>query len=405
MRVKAVFSVFGRTLPSGKRVFYYQCYDGKGKRQWAKSTGLTKKTEAVAFCMKLFKEGLLIPEQKVPTFEEFSDGWWDIETSRYLKWRQLHEPMSKGSISIHKYNFEKHIKSYFAKYHLDDITPDVIEAWLLFLTDKGLKHNSVNLQYKTLRLMIGEALRLKLLKNNPCREVKDLKGEEIKRDILTVEEARKLFPPKWSTIWNSEVVYKAHLLAACTGLRIGELCGLKKEFVFEDYIYITGQYTRNGYIPNTKTKYDRNIPIPSQMRLELNSLLQANGDGYVFSDDGGKTPVTVERLNRQFDRALERIGISHEEKLKRNLSFHAWRHFFNTLLLTYNVGQKKVQAVTGHRSTIMTDRYTHFDTRQFTDIRNVQAGLLTIQGPEKDKSEPDKTEMPKVIEVMENVTV
>jgi len=43
MRAKAIFTVFGRRLPSGKRVFYYQCYDEKGKRQWAKSTGLSKK--------------------------------------------------------------------------------------------------------------------------------------------------------------------------------------------------------------------------------------------------------------------------------------------------------------------------------------------------------------------------
>ena len=53
MRIKANFTVFGRKLPSGKRVFYYQCYDGKGRRQYAKSTGLTKKTEAVAYCMRL----------------------------------------------------------------------------------------------------------------------------------------------------------------------------------------------------------------------------------------------------------------------------------------------------------------------------------------------------------------
>ena len=391
MRVKAIFSVFGRILPSGKRVYYYQCYDGKGKRQWAKSTGLTKKTEAVAYCMKLFKEGLLIPEQKVMTFGEFSNGWWNIETCRYLKWRQLHEPISKGSISIHKYNFDKHIKGYFAKFRLDEITPDVIETWLLSLSDKGLKPNSVNIQYKTLRIMLGEAVRLKLLKSaNPCSEVKDLRAEDFKRDILTVEEVRKLFPPDWSAVWNSKVVYKAHLLAACTGLRIGELCGLRGEFVFNDYIYITGQYTRDGYIPNTKTKNNRNIPITSLMRQELEELLQKNESGYVFSDDGGVTPVSTERLNRQYYRALELIGISKEEKKKRNLTFHAWRHFFNTLLRMSNVEDSKVQSITGHRSMRMTDHYTHFDTRKFSEIRDVQDGLLTFKEPKKAKEKPAK---------------
>ena len=113
MRAKAIFTVFRRALPSGKRVYYYQCYDDKDKRQWAKSTGLTKKTEAVKYCMRLFREGLLIPEPKAPTFAEFSQGWWDNETCRYLKWRELHEPLTRGTVDIHQRNFENHIKDYF----------------------------------------------------------------------------------------------------------------------------------------------------------------------------------------------------------------------------------------------------------------------------------------------------
>ncbi|MCL1813203.1 MAG: site-specific integrase [Treponema sp.] len=390
MRAKAIFTVFGRKLPSGKQVYYYQCYDEKGNRQWAKSTGITKKTEAVAYCMKLFRDGLLIPEQKVPTFAEFSAGWWDIETCRYLKWRQLEDPMSPGTIYIHKSNFENHIKDYFAKYHLDEITPDVIKEWRLTMsitdeTKKGLKPKSINLVYISLQLMLGEAVRTKILKTNPCREVKKLKAEEIVRDILSVEEARKLFPPDWSSVWDNKVVFKAHRLAACTGLRVGELLGLKGEFIFDDYIYITGQYNRFGYTPHTKTKHNRNIPITTLMRQELDELLQANGDGFVFSENGGETPIPIYRVNRDFERALERIGIDHDERLKRNLSFHAWRHFFNTLLRMSGVADSKVQSVTGHLSKKMTEHYTHFDTRKFTEIRDAQTELLTHKEPEKAK--------------------
>jgi integrase len=206
-----------------------------------------------------------------------------------------------------------------------------------------------------------------------------LKGVETERDILTVEEVRKIFPHNWSLVWESSVIYKAHKLAACTGLRVGELRGLRGEYVFDDYIHIKGQYTRYGYAAYTKTKHNRNIPISSLMRQELEELMRMNGDGFVFSDDGGKTPVTVERINRQFDRALQRIGISHDEKLKRNISFHAWRHFFNTLLLMSNVADSKVRSITGHRSKKMTEHYTHFDTRQFTEVRDVQTELLTFK--------------------------
>jgi hypothetical protein len=76
-----------------------------------------------------------------------------------------------------------------------------------------------------------------------------------------------------------------------------------------------------------------------------------------------------------------KIGISYEEKLKRNLSFHSWRHFLNTLVLTSNVGLNKVQKVTGHKSLKMTDHYTHFDTTQFTEVVEVQNNLLTFNNP------------------------
>ena len=59
-----------------------------------------------------------------------------------------------------------------------------------------------------------------------------------------------------------------------------------------------------------------------------------------------------------------------------------------------NVADSKVQTVTGHRSNRMTEHYTHFDTRQFTEVRAVQAELLTYDKPKKaggKKSEAAKT--------------
>ena len=242
---------------------------------------------------------------------------------------------------------------------------------------------SINTALQTLKLMPGEAVRGKLLKANPCLEVKELRGEDAVRVILTVEEARKLFPWEWATVRDNNVVYKARKLAACTRLRIGELRGLRGEYVLENHIHITGQYTNTGYVNYTKTKHSRYIPVSPVMRPELEELLAVNGEGYVFSEDGGKTPVTVDQLHRQLDRALKNIGISYEEKRERNLTFHSWRHFLNTLLRMSNVADSKVQAVTGHLTKEMTDHYTHFDTRQFAEVRNVQTELLTFKEPEK----------------------
>jgi integrase len=206
--------------------------------------------------------------------------------------------------------------------------------------------------------------------------VKELKTEETDREILTLEEIRKLFPARWNTVWDSWTAYKANRLAACTGLRIGELRGLRGEYVYDDYILVAGQYTRHGYTPDTKTKTNRNIPINPAVKREIDELAAMNGKGYIFSDDGGVTPVRSELIERQLNKALERIGIDDTERRKRNLTFHAWRHFFNTFLRMANIADSKVQSVTGHRSLKMTEHYTHFDTRQFTEVREVQTALL-----------------------------
>jgi len=411
MRIKATFTLFERTLPSGRSVFYYQCYDPKGRRQWAKSTGLSKKTEANEYCLKLFKEGLLIPEQKKPTFEEFSAGWWDIETCKYLKWRELHEPITESTLIVYQGNFKNHIKDYFSKFKLDEITPLVIENWLVFMKDKGvmrneskrkkkkqfdengfeifevkakklLKAKTINLALFTLKIMLGEAVRQQIIKTNPCDEIKELREEKSERIILSGDEVKKLFPADWSSVWDNETVFKANLLAACAGLRIAELRGLRGDLVFDTYIHIKGQFLGKKYVDYTKTKENRSIPISPVIRKLLDDLLLKNGNGYVFSDDCGKTPLSNNFLNKGLNKALKKIGISYEEKLKRNLSFHSWRHFINTLLRMSNISDSKVQAVTGHSSKGMTEHYTHFDTTKFTEVIDVQTNLLSFFAPE-----------------------
>lgn len=383
MRTKANFSVFGRKLASGKVVFYYQCYDGKGRRTNARSTGLAKKTAAVAYCMALFRAGDLIPRPKCPTFGEYAAGWWNSDTCRYLQWRQLHNKITASTVAIHKTNLDLHIRPFFEKMVLDGITANDIENWLAVLKNKKLKNsgdtlknNTVNLIYRTLRLMMGEAVRRGLITANPTATVKDLENDDRDIEILKLDEVRLLFPPRWETVWDNFVVFKANKLAAFTGMRIGELLGLRGECVFDDYIRVCGQYSRKYGFTETKTKKNRDIPITKVIRADLGELVKLNGEGYLFSEDRGVTPVNRTKMYRGFDAALDKIGIDHNERLRRGISVHGWRHFLNTTLRMANVADSKVQKLTGHRSMKMTEHYTHFDTREFTEVRKVQGGLL-----------------------------
>jgi hypothetical protein len=50
-----------------------------------------------------------------------------------------------------------------------------------------------------------------------------------------------------------------------------------------------------------------------------------------------------------------------------------------------NIPDSKVQSVTGHLTQKQTEHYTHFDTRQFAEVREVQTTLLAAGEGEREK--------------------
>jgi integrase len=173
-------------------------------------------------------------------------------------------------------------------------------------------------------------------------------------------------------------------------MRLGEILGLRGEYVFDEYIHVHGQYDTYGYRP-TKTKATRNIPLAPIIMDELKRLIERNGQGYVFSADGGAAPVYRKLLYKEFHKALEKTGMSQEEIKRRGLSFHSWRHFFNTTLQMANVALSKVQSVTGHKSDRMTEWYTHYDAKEFAEVRGVQEALLLPEKPTGESETGQKT--------------
>ena len=180
--------------------------------------------------------------------------------------------------------------------------------------------------------MFTEAVKRKLIKANPCANVKKLKNDSRTVKILTAEEVKKLFPENPLAIWSGEIYYAANRLASLTGMRPGEVMGLKGEFVFDRYIRVCGQYGKYGYKNHTKTKENRDIPLLPEMLEVLRGLMKKNGNGFVFSENGGAIPVDPLPMRKEFHRALKRIGLTDEEIRARGLSPHSWRHFVNTEL-------------------------------------------------------------------------
>jgi integrase len=272
---------------------------------------------------------------------------------------------------------------FFGDWPLEKISYQDINKWLLGFKKREVKQGDktetrvykntyANTVFGTLNTMLAFAVEQDLIKVNPCGRVRRLKNDRKKIEIIKVGEVQKLFPKKWKTIWDDkEDAYIANKLASLTGMRAGEIMGLRGEYVFDDYIYVCGSYGEYGYGP-TKTKETRFIPLIPEMIALLRKLMKKNGRGYVFSFDGGAKPACRKYFYNEFHRALKRIGIDQNEITRRGLSIHSWRHFLNTELQQQGLSLQQVQAVTGHKSDRMTEDYSHFDARQLVDVMEAQ---------------------------------
>jgi integrase len=126
--------------------------------------------------------------------------------------------------------------------------------------------------------------------------------------------------------------------------------------------------------------------MPARVQAELARLVElnpwGNPDSYVFFSTMPDKPIEAKIITRELYRALRTIGISEGERVRRNLTFHSWRHLFNSILVNARVPSEKIRSVTGHVTPEMTAHYFKLSADGYEDIRAIQAGLFDDDGPE-----------------------
>ncbi len=373
LKYREPYTLFKRKTKSGKNVYYYRTYDLNGRRTTARSTGMTSIGRARHYCQELIERGQLVPDKEM-IFAAYARNWWIWGKCYYIKGKLARSTKEKPSISKRyaedsRARLVNHILPYLGGKRLDQLTVPVIEKWLFALRDK-MSAKSVNNVLSVFRIMMNEAHRQRLIHYNPMNAIKPFSEDPIERGILTIEEMRKVLNPD---IWFNRVHYAMNLLAASTGMRQGEIRGLLNKHYHGYYIHVCHSYDKYG-LKNTKTNEVRDIPIPSRVSEIIDEVNTHNG--FVFSFSCGKNPVHRQRLTESLYVALEKIGISPDERKARNITFHSWRHFFNTYLRAANISDAKIQAVTGHRTQTITENYTKFRMDDYKEVIEVQEGLF-----------------------------
>lgn len=246
---------------------------------------------------------------------------------------------------------------------LGKITNDDIN--LYFESLQGLIAYSTAKRIRSVLNQVFElAVKEKIFNKNPVHNIK-LKESYFKetrdRNFLSADEI-KLFinyiDSKEKEPLDIMLIFIIH-----TGLRVGELLGLKWSDIRNDYIYITNNRVRNGhsYIckkPKSKAGI-RKIPLSDKAKEILNyfSSLENKNEEFVFVQKNGKLPER-EVLRYHLNKACKESGVP-------TVSIHELRHSFGSLLLAKGVDIKVVSTLMGHSSISITySIYIHLTDSQ-----------------------------------------
>jgi len=195
------------------------------------------------------------------------------------------------------------------------------------------------------------------------------------RGTLTVDEISRIA----ALTGESPRIRCAVLLGGLCGLRLGEIRGLEWSDIHEEEGYIDVQHNyvdaREGS-KAPKCGSARKVPLPVVVwnALELVRATQHEDTLYVIGDFAGKKPIDKKMLEVGFYAMLYKIGVDEDERKERNLVFHGLRHSFVTNSRAEGMKDIVIQAIAGHRSATMMDRYTHAEN--LIDFTTARLALL-----------------------------
>lgn len=281
---------------------------------------------------------------------------------------------------------ENHLIPYFGKQKIGSISEADIRKYILFLHSKGRLDGTGGLTLKTIRDVI---LVLKLALEYAYREnvipllnwslIDYPKDNDIHRVIsLSKEEEQKLIQSIYLDLKRKPA---GILICLMTGLRIGELCGLKMSDISlaEKTISVNRTVQRiydkrkgsshiNIGLPKTSSSF-RVIPYPSLLGKILEKFYSDNPEVYFLT---GKTKPTEPRTYRQFfERFLKRNGLP-------KIKFHELRHTFAVRAIEIpDFDIKSLSEILGHKNVSFTlNVYGRANLKQKVKCMNLLNDLL-----------------------------
>ena len=265
-------------------------------------------------------------------------------------WREVYLPrcnerLRPSTVAAYGYNYQRYIEKPLGALSLRQITPSVIDGWLSHI-DGAKKRLQA---YKALRQILNKAMRLDLIKRNPCGNVEVPKVPRYRPEVLSAGDAAAYIEHFHGTPLEAVV-----LIAIGAGLRRSEICALDWGDVREGKVTVEKAVTTvNGKPHEDLPKSDfgvRAVVLPPSIAARLEELRGEDGAPVMPDSRGGRmNPDNVSH-------AYEQIRDTLPEDVQR-VSLKNLRHTSLTLALEGGADLLAVSRRAGHSTSTITAHY------------------------------------------------
>ncbi len=302
----------------------------------------------------------LTPENRAATFDDAASAWVrHLEGEKRVRPSTLKDYgyMLRAPKPGDKKKSARLMRT-FGGEELATITTADVQRFLAGLDREGLAARNVNKFRQVLHAIFAHAMRSDSfgLRVNPVSETtRRPEGGAKPIEVFEPDEVRAI--AKAAADQDGELF----TVAAFTGLRLGELLALKWSDVGleEGRLIVARAVSAGEEVASTKSRRHRVVPLADQAAEALKRLSErgdftSRGD-HVFCRSDGR-PLDRAVVRRRFIEAQETAGV----RVRR---FHDLRHTFGSLAVR-SFDPVSVQALMGHSSLQVTERYLHSRPRK-----------------------------------------
>jgi len=267
--------------------------------------------------------------------------------------KKSHQQTTEGDL-------RNHLSPFFGSKPLGKITPEDVER---YIRRKQKTHSvkTVRNHVNTLHSLFDIGIRKGWCLSNPVKlaDRPQIRRNETRIRFLDQPKLDRLIGGAYPNDVLGSVERALYLTAAMTGLRQGELLGLRWRDVdlAARRVRVVSPYVRGEFADPKSVGSARSVPLASLVskalvELRLRSLYSQDGD-LVFAHPETGNPIDRSKLTRRFAQALERNELP-------KITFHELRHTFGTRMAAAGVPIRTLQQWMGHADMKTTQIYAHY---------------------------------------------